>query len=360
MLFVSGCNEEIAEKDTSEESFITNGILKFSDYSEFSSKASDLNSLSNEQLTKWCAKNGVVTQELLFRNLIDQEERHEQKVIEEFGSDITLDELNLKSIDPHSELYYELNDKVFIEESDEQGFTSYKAKVFNPVYMSVLNENGFVIINNELYCFDNTGYKVIHDCDIEKIPFLSQVCETNSELGISVYNFEISKKKGYGHSFNEISTRYESNRERVTFQAFFHAGDEGTYYSPTPGACMAPEFFVEAIAQKKNIWGNWVIKTNYTPIDKVTASWDHYYKLVDFDIYPPDYYYVTVDYPKTSPWTYDTFWGMGGTTNWLKVNCNPGGYWYCPPSDRMIDECNVFDYNFYLKATNYPDLTFSD
>lgn len=226
--------------------------------------------------------------------------------------------------------------------------------------MSVLNEDGLVIINNDLFCFNESGYKVIHDCDFNKTPLLENICQTNPELDISVHNYELSAKKGYGHSFDHYVMRYESNRKRVSFQAFFHAGNEGVYYPPTPGACMGPEFFVEAIAQRKNIWGNWVYKNDYTPIDKVSASWDHHYKLVDGDLYPPHQQYVTVNFPATSPWAFDDFWGMGATTNHFKNNCNPGGYWYCPPSGWMIDECDVYNYNFYLKAENYSDLTFSD
>jgi hypothetical protein len=267
LLLFSGCNEEIVELDTTTIQSLQNSTLTFADYGEFSAKAAELNNMTIEQLENWCSENGVITQELLFRNLHIQEELHEQKVINDFGNDITLDELKSKEIDPHSDLYYQLIDKGIIEELDEDGSTSYKAKIFNPVYMSVLNEDGLVVINNELFCFNESGYKVIHDCDYNKIPFLKDICETNPDLGITVHNYEITNKKGYGHSFNRNITRNESNRKRVSFQAYFHAGDEGVYYPPSLGTCMGPEFFVEAIAQKKNIWGNWVYKNNYTPID---------------------------------------------------------------------------------------------
>jgi len=360
VLLFSGCTEEMVELDTPTNQSTEKGTLKFADYGEFSAKAAELNNMPTEQLKNWCSENGVITQELLFRSVNIQEELHEQQVVNVLGKDIELDDLLSRDIDPHSDLYYTMLERgVIVELTEDDGSTSYKARIFNPVYMSVLNEEGLVIINNELYSFNESGYKVIHDCDFKKISLLADICETNQELGISVHSYELSNKKGYGHSFNHYSLRYESSRKRVSFQAYFHAGDEGVYYPPSPGTCMGPEFFVEAIALKKNIWGNWVYKNNYTPIDKVSAVWNHYYRIMT-DGLPPQYQTVTVSYPKTSPWTYDTFSGMGGTTNHLKVNCNPGGYWYCPPSGWMIDECNVYNYSFFLKAINYSDLTFSD
>ena len=242
---------------------------------------------------------------------------------------------------------------------EDDGSTSYEATVINPVYMSVINENGLVIINNEIYQYFETGFKIIHDGNMEKISILTDVNESNSGFGITVVKLK-SSLKGYGHSFSHFTQRTESSRKRASFKAYFYAGANGVYYDPA--TCMSPSFYIECKGQKKNIWGNWVYKNNYKPITEVSGSWTYRFKMVE--VGPPfGYQYIySVSDPNSvsSPLFYDYFSGMGSTTNYFKATCVPDGDWFCAPSGWLMDECEVYNYNFRMKATNYSDFVFSD
>jgi hypothetical protein len=88
--------------------------------------------MPTEQLENWCSENGVITQELPFRKINIQEELHEQQVVNGLGKDIELDDLLSRDIDPHSDLYYTMLERgVIVELIEDDGSTSYKARIFN-------------------------------------------------------------------------------------------------------------------------------------------------------------------------------------------------------------------------------------
>ena len=167
-----------------------------------------------------------------------------------------------------------------------------------------------------------------------------------------------SNKKGYGHSFDNYTLRYESNRKRTSFKSYFYAGSNGVYYEPA--SCMLSTFYLEGSAQKKNIWGNWVYKNNYTPITELSGTWSFQFKLVEYNN-PYNYYYLnTISNPDNnmSPLYYN-FTQSVNNTSYFKFTCEPDG-WFCASTGWLMDEINVYNYNFRMKAENYSDFVHTD
>lgn len=331
------------------------GLLSFDSFEEFSQTATKLNFLTFNELEQWCKKNSFISQELLFRKLIQKEDQYEESIIDMFGKDVSQEYLNSEiNLEEHVGLYYELLSKGIIREVGESDDSkSYETTVINPVYMSVINESGLVVINTEIYQFFDAGVKIIHDGNPEKIGRLSNLNNSNEKLGISVINLR-SDLKGYGHSFN-LYDEHVANRKRVTFRVYFHAGENGVYYEPAN--CIMPTYYVECRAQKKNIWGNWVYKNNFKPITEVSGSWTYRFQMVEFgDPFHYQYIYsVTDPDSQSSPLFYDYFSGMGSSTNYFKTTCVPDG-WFCAPSGWFMDECTVYNHSFRMRASGYSDL----
>lgn len=296
-----------------------------------------------------------MSQELLFKKLIKAEDIYNETVLLKYEDLKDPDAvISRDGVDLHTDIYYELLAKGIIREVEEgDGTVSYETTVINPVYMSVINEYGCAIVGDEIYQFFEDGIKIIHDGKMEKIKFLEEIKNSNQKEGVSVIYLKKSSK-GFGHSFNEYDEELDG-RYRVTFQVYFYAGAEGVYY-PDPGTCMTTTYYTEAKAQKKNIFGNWVYKNNFTPITELTGSWSYYFKLVEVgNPYNYQYIYSVTDPDShTSPFSYNLW---GGSSNYLKTTFIPDGT-FCASSGWLMDECVVYNYSYCLKSDGFPDITF--
>jgi hypothetical protein len=105
-----------------------------------------------------------------------------------------------------------------------------------------------------------------------------------------------------------------------------------------------------------------VYKNNYTPITEVSGSWTYRFTMVEIGNPFNIQYIYSVSDPNSisSPLFYTYFNGMGNSTNYFKATCVPDGDWFCAPSGWLMDECNVYNYDFRMKAANNADFVFSD
>ncbi|GEM_PF-5360780 len=131
---------------------VKNGILVFDDEKHLYKTISWLQELSDEEFLQIekSTLNGFVSQRTIFKNILDEE----TKMV-----NLYLKSDKLSKAPKRSEIYREkLKSEFIIENMDENGNISFSLKLNNPIYLSVANEDGNLIIANEtinLYSTDN-------------------------------------------------------------------------------------------------------------------------------------------------------------------------------------------------------------
>ena len=99
----------------------------------------------------------------------------------------------------HSDMYNKyLNKGFIIEHIEKDGAISFEPNVINPCLMYVLNEEGFVIVDDTLYQYTSNLIKSIPAYDKSKINLLKNTELTDMVNNIIVMKLEReSKLKGY-------------------------------------------------------------------------------------------------------------------------------------------------------------------
>ena len=97
----------------------------------------------------------------------------------------------------HSEQYNDaLKNEIIIESIEPDGSISFNLNVINPLYAEVLNEKGFVIIDNKLYQFKNNCFKMFdvqRELNEEDIDFMKKSSTSSFEKRLKVYHWCLLK-----------------------------------------------------------------------------------------------------------------------------------------------------------------------
>jgi len=219
----------------------------------------------------------------------------------------------------HSDLYNKYLEEGFIIEYIEQdGSVSFDVNVVNPCLMNVLNEEGFVIVNDTLYQYTSNLIKSIPGNKMSKIELLKNTELSDIENKILVIKFKKDTKlKGYTTRITdyEAGWHYDGSNKRVKIEYDLWDGDvAGQYFEPATYGYITHYIEVKAV---KKVLGKWDYRNNYTPIDWVSGNWTTCVEFVygydsDLDCWNGSYYC-------------GYFPGMGEWTNSVKVNLSPYG-----------------------------------
>jgi hypothetical protein len=296
------------------------GILVFKNQSDFYTAANILNASHIDFIQDWAAKHNFVSQEMILNRINEAEDEFDQNTYGYLNKDLTVEELKAMGIGiKHSDLYNKYLEKGFITEYIEQdGAVSFDANVVNPCLMNVLNEDGFVIVNDTLYQYTSNLIKSTPGYNLNKKELLRNAELSDMENKILVIKFEKDTKlKGYTTRIIDYETgwHYDGNNKRVKIEYDLWDGDvAGQYFEPATYAYVTHYIEVKAV---KKVLGKWDYRNNYTPIDWLSGNSTTCVEFVygydsDLDCWNNSYYC-------------DLFGGWLDWTNSVKVNLSPCG-----------------------------------
>jgi hypothetical protein len=112
--------------------------------------------------------------------------------------------------------------------------------------------------------------------------------------------------------------------------------------------------YLELIAQRKNIFGNWDYANNYNPIlDLRNAYWSYRYRIAPYSNPNAEEELYSVTYnstpaPRRSPFTYYL-----ASSNHFRANLEPSGNWSSADQSYFFSDAFwVTSYNFYALFDN--------
>lgn len=343
----SSCEKEMIEvetqsNNTSEGSIQNrNGVLIFKDYEQMESTNNHLLLLKAEDVENWEIQNQFISLATIDRKINEEEVQHQESFFKGLDPNLSINEYKSRGYNyEHSNLYkIYLNKGTIIRTIDDNdGSISTTLSVTNHAYLNILNEEGKVIIGNELIVFQgDTIYR--YDKSTNKLI-------TNNDKSTSQkLNNEFNFNKGTGSASNRwITDPAKGSNYRYYGRVIF-----SSIYTTSS---LSQTFYWEARAEQKK-FGNWNTRNDYNPIWGCSAYWSYDYWI----IYPGAGYGIVRDgsqYPlpnslnrPTSPYNVSNL-----NTNYTKrplqfsdmytINPLKAGY-------SFFDNVRVYNYNFVFK-----------
>jgi hypothetical protein len=237
--------------------YVENGLIVFASEEQLSKTLGMIAEMSEEERRFWEGKNNFVSQLSIFNDIVDAE-----LLLDAPYENMTVEELNnIVSPPEHSKIYLKYLKKGLIHEIVEStGDKIYDYSTCAPYLVSILNEEGIVVVGNTMYMYAANVMKKWVGCNINEKQKLLNMHETADD--IEVTPVLKSTTVSYG------SWKYDTGNDRririgINFNSYKYYAD-GTVWNYT--------HWVEVQSQKKNIWGNW--KYNTTTM-YITGTWDY-------------------------------------------------------------------------------------
>jgi len=309
------------------------GVLKFKSLSDFENVVKDLNGKSMDFIIDWNKRLGIKSQESIFQEINVAENECRDKQAAQLDPNITFEQFKEAGLTwDHSSLYNEYLQKgLIIEMTDPDGCKWYKHNTLNPTLMPVLNEQGFVMINDTLFQFTSNKVKFSPQGSLSRMTQMSNTIETNSEQNIFVVNYKSRKKSG-GNWSNSTGWIYDGSKKRVTVDVVSQCPDWSGL-----ATFVWVTYYLEVTSHKKVLFW-WNIRNNYMPIDVTQGSW-----------YWVEYY--TDETACHSGTHYYTNFPWSGKTNYCKFYLNPNGW--VGKVDPLLYDFRFNDYTFSVSADGY-------
>jgi len=249
-----------------------------------------------------------------------------------------------KQPEVHSEIYQQaLASKIIQLLPDGEGGEYFDLNLYDKTAASVINLDGFVIVEGQIHQYTTDAIKIITDGDVYKIEQIKKINETckKDNMVVTVFN-ENRLKSVYGHTWTQNSGWvYPENRKRVRVWIDGHSETYGDPYYDDCTQYLNCTYVVRAEAQKKNFWGNWKY-SDYFPYLSFSATWTYGYRSYACDpyiesgcgLYDCEYNYVPA-YSCTGNPSYmcptSPYSAYYPSVNNAFINLTPHGVWSSSP-----------------------------
>ena len=175
-------------------------FLSFEDIEEFEKKILDVQDMDSTELVKWEDAHNFYS----LRRISIDIELEERALLKEY-EDYSIEEL-MKMPEKHSDMFNEFNG-LFIEKQFDDSTFFYDLDIDNNNYSYLVNKDGLVEINGDIYQFKAETTKIIIGGDKSKISLLSSTNETDPINNIKVIRKDIPKANN-GFTRSAYKTRH--------------------------------------------------------------------------------------------------------------------------------------------------------
>lgn len=224
---LSSCRDNaipLQEKSKVSESY-NSTFLEFKDVKAFMAKLTEVSKMKKEQLGEWEQSRGFVSMRSIYENILDLE----LKTIEEEEQKIN-DNPSLKSQMKHkfSDLYG--NNKEVIQ------LTDYGFEINSPdlAYASLINKNGIVKIEGDIYQFSRNKVKIIKSGDVNKISSLKNFNDNGKFDNIEVQSILTNQPIFQKNARPNWEGRCDSDNGSYWLTAWFTTSQVPMYFNGTP------------------------------------------------------------------------------------------------------------------------------
>lgn len=334
--------ENSVDQKTATESILKkeNGMLVFKDYAEMEMINNKLNRLTNLELQEWESKNNFQSLASLERKINDAEVEHQEEFFKGLNPNLSVEQYEkMGYFYKHSELYKTYLNKGTIQEKIEKdGSIATELSIKNHLYLHVLNQDGKVMVGNEIVEFRDNDTFVYG----KKSNELLRTTIGNHDQSL---NNEFNFDKGTG----SVGSRYITDPAKGSNYRYYAFVKFSSSYTVST---LSQTFYWEARAEQKK-FGNWNTRNDYNPIWGCSANWSYDYWI----IYPGAGFGVKRDgaqYPlpnssnkPTSPYSVSNL-----NTNYTVRDLQFSSIYSINPATigySFFENVRVYNYNFTFK-----------
>ncbi len=225
---------------------IENGILVFDNDESFNTTLQKVEKMSTDERKIWEENLRFKSFDRLCREIISNEIAYTEK-FESLPAEELQKSIETGDYQPYSQLALKYIEngvvKVITNSAGEEQMD------FNKLLNSTLiNENGFVVVGNEIRQFTENQYKVIKSRDFRKINNMVKITNSIDNNDFFVSDINKDRFKSLGTHFNFQAESYTTDKQKVTLREYCYSYKTGTYN-------YRVDYTVYIDNWKKNIFG---------------------------------------------------------------------------------------------------------
>jgi hypothetical protein len=296
----SGCEKEPTQSETikkgetindlevfkpSNKVVVENGMLSFKSKIAFEVTKREIAMADRRSVDLWEKSLGIKTPASIFNAVILAEDSISNYFM---GLPEKEQEYWLSIPQPHSNIYNQaLSQKIICLLPDGDGGHYFDLNYYDKTITNLINLEGFVKVENQIYQYTDKSIKIIQDGDPQKIGLIKEINKNfnGNNMVVNIYGNNRLKNAQMETSFNWTQEmpfyQFEKNwkgsyQKRVRVWIDGHSEPAGTYERDNCYEYVNCTFVLRAEAQKKNFWGNWVYG-DYWPTLTYNAEWYYEY-----------------------------------------------------------------------------------
>jgi hypothetical protein len=297
-------------------------------------------SLTNDEVESWEEQLQFRSLATIDRKINEAEVAHQEIFFKGLDPNLTRNEYSAMGYNyEHTAVYNTyLNKGTIIRNIESDGSISTALSVNNHEYLNVLNEEGKVIVGDELLVFKDDATSVYD----KKTKVLLH--ETNANTSEKLNN-EFNFNKGTG----SISNRWVTDPSKGSNYRYY---GRVLFSSSYTTSTLSQTFYWEARAEQKR-FGSWNTRNTYNPIWGCSANWSY-----DYWIIYPNAGYGTVrngnqyPLPNSSSRPTSPYYIANLNTNYTKRYLQFSSMYSIVPASigySFFDNVRVYNYNFVFK-----------
>jgi hypothetical protein len=342
VILINGCQKETETTNLANDALVKNlsqaneikskdGVLVFKDKSEIEGTIQKLSVMGEEKRKEWEKRMNFKSQLTIFFEVNEAEATFQEILSKGFKKEITIEELKSMGIKPqHSDMLNKYIDKGIIRATvEDDGSLSFNLALSDRSYAYITNENGEVMIGNNVYQYWE-----------DKVA-INGKDEQNIIAKGTTYNWSASS-----------NWRYDGNYRRYRMDI--------TGVSSYTSSSISSNFNVEAKAERKILW-SWAIRNSYDPIKSINGYYNYEYWYVQYPGGPMirstnNLPLPSPPQPLTSPFSMD--YSYFGGSNYTLIPLHPSGIFNFtyPSTASFIDAVNVCQKQIVCKIYDKPDI----
>lgn len=170
---------------------------------------------------------------------------------------------------------------------DGEGGTYFKLNLADNSMAGVVNLNGLVMVDGQIFQYTPAAIKIIKDGDHEKVGLLNDFEDDFEDNTYIVFDYTTTPDQSEqrnvlpGYNWTYINDwKYPENKTRVKVWIDGHSKGVVTY-GDYCASTVNVHYVLRAEAQRKNFWGNWVYSNNYWPSLTFYAHWSYVFRLYE-------------------------------------------------------------------------------
>lgn len=261
---------------------VENEMLSFETYDDFQEFSTAVQEATPAAVKAWEESIGFRSQRTRFFTIVENESN-----LDAYFESLPADEQQqvLNGPEQHSDAYTAGIDEGFIVASDDPEAAAYDYAICLPAYAGVVNDQGFVRIENKIYQVTSSAIKIILDGDYGKMSLLndlnSDLAEENGAIIVNIHT--AAKATGSGPLHTNFSSwipdwHYTGNKTRLKAWVEGYSYPYGKPYYSDCAQFLQCTFQLRTEAQKKNFWGKWVFNNYYPTFIVQNGNWSYSYK----------------------------------------------------------------------------------